>query len=77
MLQILERELKKIIKDLYHGIENIDSLLNEKLVLEVAPEKIEDKFDIATNIALILSKTLKKNPMEIADSIVNELHNVE
>ena len=77
MLQILERELKTIIKDLYHGIENIDSLLNEKLVLEVAPEKIEDKFDIATNIALILSKTLKKNPMEIADSIVNELHNVE
>ena len=77
MLQIIEQDIKKEIKTIYQNVADIENILEQKFILELAPEKIEKDFDISTNIALILSKTLKKNPMEIANSIVNELHNVE
>ena len=69
MLQKLENDIKKIISALY----NVEEEIFEKLVLELPPEKIENDFDISTNIALVLSKVVGKNPMDIAKSIVDEL----
>ena len=70
MLQQLENDIKRIILALY---KDIDKGLLEKLILELPPEKIENEFDISTNIALILSKAAKKNPMEIANEMVAEI----
>ena len=60
MLQQLENNIKQIITTLYP---DIDKTLLEKLILELPPEKFENEIDISTNIALILSKSVKQNPM--------------
>ena len=69
MLQQLEEDIKDIISYLY----NVDKKIFEKLVLELPPEKIENDFDISTNIALILAKVLNHNPMDIAGAIIDEI----
>ncbi|MBR1428752.1 MAG: arginine--tRNA ligase [Rickettsiales bacterium] len=74
MLQQLENDIKKIILTLY---KDIDSALLDKLILELPPEKLENEVDISTNIALILSKAAKKNPMEIANEMVAEIQNID
>ena len=73
MLQRLEHDIKNIITDLYKVG---DELLN-KLVLELPPEKIADSCDISTNIALILAKDIKQNPMDIANIIAEKLRAVD
>ena len=73
MLQQLENDIKQIITTLYP---DIDKTLLEKLILELPPEKIENEIDISTNIALILSKAVKQNPMEIATKITEKLQNL-
>ena len=73
MLQQIEKDFKSIISKLY----NIDNDLLNKLVIELPPEKYQDDFDLSTNIALILSKTAKKNPMDLASEIAEELMKVD
>ncbi|MBQ7536603.1 MAG: arginine--tRNA ligase [Rickettsiales bacterium] len=74
MLQQLENDIKKIILSLY---KDIDRALLDKLILELPPEKLENDVDISTNIALILSKAAKKNPMEIANEMVAEIQKID
>ena len=64
MYQKLEKDLKKIIFSLYQS----DLAMLDKLILELPPEKLENEFDYSTNIALVLSKSVGKNPMEIEES---------
>ena len=73
MLQRLENDIKKIILALY---KDIDRALLDKLILELPPEKLENDVDISTNIALILSKAAKKNPMEIANEMAAEIQKI-
>ena len=73
MFQQLEKDIKNIIIRLYN---NVDDDL-ERLILELPPEKFENDFDISTNVALILAKTVQQNPIDIATKIVNELTGID
>lgn len=73
MLQRLEHDIQNIITSLYKVG---DEVLN-KLVLELPPEKVADSCDISTNIALILAKDIKQNPMDIANIIAEKLQAVD
>ena len=73
MLQQIENDIKNIIVDLYH----IDYNTLNNLVLELPPEKYQNNFDISTNIALILSRAVKKPPLDIANEIVTELNRID
>ena len=70
MLQKLEKDITDIILSFY---KDIDKNLLEKLILELPPEKFENEVDISTNIALILSKAVKQNPMQVAEKIKCEI----
>ncbi len=78
MLERIEIDIKSIILELYDA-ENvhIDDEIFNKLVLELPPEKFADSCDISTNIALILSKTIRKDPMKIAEDIVLKVKELE
>jgi arginyl-tRNA synthetase len=68
-------DIKEKIKDLMvRALENIDIKVNkENITIEVPKDK---KFgDFSSNIALQLSKELKKNPKEIAESIIKGINN--
>ena len=69
MLQKIEEDIKNIIADLY----KIDFCFLNNLTLEFPPEKLENDFDISTNIALILAKSVKKQPIEIANKIAEKI----
>ncbi len=56
---------------LKHSIEKIDSNLNININLE-KPKNTENG-DISTNIAFLLSKTLKKSPLAIANEIIQNI----
>lgn len=56
---------------LKHSIEKIDSNLNININLE-KPKNTENG-DISTNIAFLLSKTLKKSPLAIANEIIENI----
>ena len=73
MLQQIENDIKNIIVDLYH----IDYNTLNNLVLELPPEKYQNNFDVSTNIALILSRAVKKPPLDIANEIVTELNRID
>ena len=74
MFSILECDIANIIRSHYT---DIDEEIFSKLVLETPPEKFANEFDFSTNIALILSKSVGKNPMEIAEELRQELLKVE
>lgn len=59
--------LRKSVKELY----NID------IIPQVQYPKEESYGDFSTNVSFILSKTLKQNPNEIANTIVNHVSNYE
>ena len=63
----IKKELQQIIKESL--IKNNISFSEEKIVIETP--KIAANGDYSTNIALMLTKELHKNPMEIADLIKN------
>ena len=69
MLQKIEEDIKTIIVNLYKT--DLNFLSN--LTLELPPEKLENDFDISTNIALLLAKSIKKPPIEIANEIVKKI----
>ena len=65
MIEKIQSNLVRILEDLYGGSHlNIDEL---KINLQENNDKKHG--DLASNIALILAKPLKKNPQEIANSI--------
>ena len=63
---IIERVIKSLQKK-----EELDTFLIPKILIEHPKEKVRG--DYSTNIALNLSKKLKKNPMEIADKIISQI----
>ena len=80
-LQKVETDFKNIIINLYHTNDDIsqciDSIILDKLILEFPPEKLTDSYDISTNIALILTKVVKKPPIKIAEDIVLEIQKLD
>ena len=62
-MEEIQNTLKKTIVELY--------AVEVDVVLTPAPENTG--CDFATNVAMLLAKTLKKNPMEIAEEIVRRL----
>ena len=58
-------EIKKSIKSRYN--------ISDDTKISIEKPKNKDHGDISTNIALILAKKLKKNPLEICDELKNEL----
>ena len=62
-MEEIQNTLKKTIVELY--------AVEMDVVLTSAPENTG--CDFATNVAMLLAKTLKKNPMEIAEEIVRRL----
>ena len=62
-MEEIQNTLKKTIVELY--------AVEMDVVLTPAPENTG--CDFATNVAMLLAKTLKKNPMEIAEEIVRKL----
>ncbi len=69
MYQKIEQDIKNILIKSY----NVDNETLEKLILELPPEKLENDFDISTNIALILSKKIDKQSIDIANDIIKKL----
>ena len=64
--------MKNYIKNLFNQAENnLDYLKNIDLQLNVPQEVTHG--DYSTNIAMLLTKKLKKNPREIANEIINNL----
>ena len=65
MIEKIQSNLVRILEDLYG-----DSHLNMgELKINLQENNDKKHGDLASNIALILAKPLKKNPLEIANSI--------
>ncbi len=65
MKEILIEEIKKVLKDL--SIEEVE--------VEVTKPAQEENGDFSTNVAMKLAKTLKKNPLVIAEELVGKINN--
>ena len=65
MIERIQENLLKILGDLYRD----SGLEVEKLSINLQENKDKKHGDLASNIALILAKPLKRNPKEIANSI--------
>ena len=61
----IKKTLSQILEDLYSQIE--PEVKNLKISIQDNKEK--EHGDLATNIAMVLAKPLKKNPKEIAEEI--------
>ncbi|MFH1540996.1 MAG: arginine--tRNA ligase [Elusimicrobiota bacterium] len=61
-------ETREIIKKILNSLHIADDL---KYSVEHPPQDIDA--DVSTNIAILLSKILKKNPLEIAEKIIEDL----
>tara|TARA_B100000131_G_scaffold236536_2_gene228572 strand:+ start:1286 stop:2911 length:1626 start_codon:yes stop_codon:yes gene_type:complete len=66
--------LKTLIKDILINTLEVLKFPEEKIILE--NPKVVEHGDISTNIALLLTKKLNKNPREIALSIVNHINSL-
>jgi arginyl-tRNA synthetase len=58
-------EINNCLKSIYKGIDDIE--------ISIEKPKNKDHGDIATNIALLLAKKIKKNPLEISNELKKEL----
>ena len=67
----IKKELQEIIKNSLEK-NNIDIDIND-IIIEIPKQK--ENGDYSTNIALVLTKQLKKSPMEIAEEIKVNLKN--
>ena len=65
MIERIQENLLKILGDLYRD----SGLEVEKLSINLQENNDKKHGDLASNIALILAKPLKRNPKEIANSI--------
>ena len=59
------QELDNCVNSIYNGINDIK--------ISIEKPKNKDHGDLSTNIALLLTKKIKKNPLEICDELKNEL----
>ncbi len=66
--------MKTLIKDILINTLEVLKFPEEKIILE--NPKVVEHGDISTNIALLLTKKLNKNPREIALSIVNHINSL-
>ena len=67
----IKKELTLMIKQSLLKTNNQDIVNNNQIVIEKPTKK--ENGDYSTNIALTLTKTLHKNPIEIAEQIVNNI----
>ncbi len=74
MIPVLSEELSEsltsVVEEFCRG-EDVPAPQADKYAL--SPSKNPDHGDLATNVALLLSKPLKKNPLEIAEAIAEKL----
>ena len=59
------QEINNCVNSIYNGINDIK--------ISIEKPKNKDHGDLSTNIALLLTKKIKKNPLEICDELKNEL----
>lgn len=71
-MENFNKKLKNFIKEIIFELYQINDL---DFVVE-AP-KDQSHGDLATNIAMVLTKTLKRNPLEIAEEIKNKLYELK
>ena len=64
----IKNELEIIVKNTINKLE-----IDEEVTIEIPKNK--DNGDYSTNIALKLTKKLKQNPMEIANTIIKNIDN--
>jgi len=57
---------------LYHAIQSLNVVISEEQITLERPKLIEHG-DFSTNIAMVLAKQVKKNPREIAQSIIDNI----
>ncbi len=57
---------------LYHAIQSLNVVISEEQITLERPKLIEHG-DFSTNIAMVLAKQIKKNPREIAQSIIDNI----
>ena len=57
---------------LYHAIQSLNVVISEEQITLERPKLIEHG-DFSTNIAMVLAKQVKKNPQEIAQSIIDNI----
>ncbi len=67
MKQEIQKLIEKAIKDFSYEIEEV----------EVDYPKVETFGDYTTNVAMVLAQTLKKNPMEVAESIKSKVESIK
>jgi len=59
------KEIDNCLKSIYNGIDDIK--------ISIEKPKNKDHGDVSTNIALLLTKIIKKNPLEICEELKKEL----
>ena len=69
MKEKIKESLRSIIIDLYGSSESI----HDEFEISIQDNKEKEHGDMATNIAMVLAKPLKKNPKEIAEEIKQKL----
>lgn len=67
----LEKTLKNYIKSALPPRFNPEAI--EQSLIDLPPEKWKDKFQLSSNIAMILGSSINANPMEIGKEICNNL----
>ncbi|HXT85108.1 MAG TPA: arginine--tRNA ligase [Verrucomicrobiae bacterium] len=68
-------DIKEEIKTLMNNILYYYNLKSYEIHFEISEPPIKEYGDLSCNIAFILSKKLKKAPFEIANDIINKIHN--
>ena len=70
MKEKIKESLRSIIIDLYGSSESI----HDEFEISIQDNKENQYGDLASNVALVLAKPLKRNPKEIAEEIKGKLY---
>ena len=68
----MKEEIQKSLQDIISGLYDNPELSTDLYVVHIQDNKDKEHGDLASNIALVLSKPLKKNPKEIANEIIEQ-----
>lgn len=68
----MKEEIQKSLQDIISGLYDNPELNTDLYVVNIQDNKDKEHGDLASNIALVLSKPLKKNPKEIANEIIEQ-----
>ena len=68
----MKEEIQKSLQDIISGLYDNPELNTDLYVVHIQDNKDKEHGDLASNIALVLSKPLKKNPKEIANEIIEQ-----